>query len=218
MVHKKEDSLTLNILAGIAHFLQEIGIHLKLFGGVSMLTRNLLIGDNIRLTSITEEDMPTVTTWYQDGDFLRLLDAVPAMPRSQEELKKEFLGEPSHNTFRFAIRKADESAIIGIIQLQSILWNHGVSWVAIEVGQEHQGRGYGQEAMKLCLNYAFRELNLHRVQLSVFSYNEPAIRAYEKIGFKHEGTYREFLYRDGKRYDMLLYSILRPEWESLQNL
>lgn len=179
-----------------------------------MLTNNLLIGNRIRLTAITETDLPTVTTWYSDGDFLRLLDAIPAMPRTQDELKSEFLGGKSNNTFRFAIRKLDSEQIIGIIQLQSILWNHGVSWVAIELGPEYRSQGYGQEAMKLCLKFAFHELNLHRVQLSVFSYNESGIGAYEKVGFKQEGTYREFLFRDGKRYDMLLYGILRNEWEA----
>jgi RimJ/RimL family protein N-acetyltransferase len=52
------------------------------------------------------------------------------------------------------------------------------------------------------------------VQLTVFSYNLRAIALYEKIGFKREGVYRECLHRDGRRHDMILYGILRPEWEA----
>jgi RimJ/RimL family protein N-acetyltransferase len=60
------------------------------------------------------------------------------------------------------------------------------------------------------------ELNLHRVQLTVFSYNERAIALYEKLGFQREGVYREFIQRDGRRYDMYLYGLLRREWKANQ--
>jgi RimJ/RimL family protein N-acetyltransferase len=63
-----------------------------------------------------------------------------------------------------------------------------------ERGQHcHWGKGYGYEAMQLVLRFAFDELNLHRVQLTVFSYNERVIVLYEKLGFQHKGKYREYL-------------------------
>ena len=72
--------------------------------------------------------------------------------------------------------------------------------------------------MRLALKFAFDELNLHRVQLTVFAYNDRAIALYEKLGFQREGTFREFLHRDGARYDMYLYGLLRREWEARQTL
>jgi len=62
--------------------------------------------------------------------------------------------------------------------------------------------------------FAFDELNLHRVTATVFSNNERSIALFEKLGFRREGVYREFLQRDGRRYDMYLYGLLRPEWEA----
>ncbi len=53
----------------------------------------------------------------------------------------------------------------------------------------------------------------HCVCLTVFSYNENATALYERLGFTREGSYREHLERDGRRYDMYLYGLLRPEWE-----
>jgi RimJ/RimL family protein N-acetyltransferase len=76
------------------------------------------------------------------------------------------------------------------------------------------GKGYGNEATRLALGFAFNELNLHRVQLTVFDYNSRAIHLYEKLGFQQEGIYREFLQRDGRRFDMYLYGLLRHEWEA----
>ena len=78
--------------------------------------------------------------------------------------------------------------------------------------------GYGREAIELTLKFAFHELNLHRIQLTVFSYNERAIALYESFGFKREGVFREHLQRDGRRYDMYLFGLLRHEWELTQEL
>ncbi len=59
---------------------------------------------------------------------------------------------------------------------------------------------------------AFDELGLHRLTATVFSYNPRSIALLEKLGFRREGTFREFLLRDGERHDMLLYGLLRREW------
>lgn len=68
------------------------------------------------------------------------------------------------------------------------------------------------------MDFAFRELNLHRLQLITISYNERAINLYEKLGFKREGVYREAVFRDGKRYDMYLYGILDREWSQIKSI
>ena len=105
--------------------------------------------------------------------------------------------------------------MVAFVSLEDILWAHGVAWLGIGIGDRDQwGKGYGRDAISLVLSYAFRELNLHRVQLSVFEYNERAIALYEKLGFRQEGVYREFMQREGRRYDMYLYGILRSEWEA----
>ena len=66
--------------------------------------------------------------------------------------------------------------------------------------------------MNLLLRFAFTEVNLRRVTLAVFEYNPRAIRTYEKVGFRHEGRLRQFLNKEGRRWDMLFMGILREEW------
>ena len=73
-------------------------------------------------------------------------------------------------------------------------------------------QGYGAEAMRMLLDYAFEELGMNRVGLSVFEFNEDAISTYEKLGFREEGRLRGALKRDGAFYDAILMSILEPEW------
>jgi RimJ/RimL family protein N-acetyltransferase len=77
-------------------------------------------------------------------------------------------------------------------------------------------KGYGSDAMRVILRYAFTELNLHRVSLNVFEYNPRAVRSYEKVGFKPEGRSRGVLHRAGRRWDLIFMGILFEEWEAQQ--
>jgi RimJ/RimL family protein N-acetyltransferase len=181
-----------------------------------MLTTDVLQTNRVRLGIITDDDLPTIGRWYQDITFLRLLDARVAALQRESELREWIDGSYKSSTaYLFGIRLIDNDALIGYLELEGILWNHGTAWLAIGIGEaEARGKGYGYEAIQMALSYAFGELNLHRVQLTVFSYNVPAIALYEKLGFQREGTYREMLHRDGQRYDMFLYGILRHEWQN----
>lgn len=181
-----------------------------------MIGSNILRGQKVRLTALSKEDLPVFSRWYEDAGYGRLLDAVPAAPKSKDAWAAWL--EEQHKLedgFLFAIRSLDEDALLGYVELDGILWSHQNGWVAIGLGdRENWGKGYGREAMELALRFAFDELNLHRVQLTVFSYNERAINLYENMGFTREGVFREHLQRDRQRHDMYLYGLLRREWEA----
>ena len=176
---------------------------------------NLFSGPRVRLTAVRPDDVPAVTRWYEDSEFSRQYDASPAFPRPAARVHN-YLFEPekSESAFRFGIRLHHSDDLIGLVDLDSIVWTSGVGWLAIGIGEPlYRGQGYGSEAMALLLRFAFHELNLHRVQLTVFSYNLRAIHLYERLGFVREGVMREFLYRDRQRFDVLLYGLLAREWE-----
>ncbi len=179
------------------------------------MEENFLRGETVRLTGLTREDIPTVARWTQDAGYMRLLDGRPAFPKSADDLTKQMEeGQKGENSFLFAIRPSNGEELIGYAQIDGISWSNQVAWVEIGIGDRtYWGQGYGYEAMSILLRFAFAELNLHRLQLTVFGYNERAIALYEKLGFQREGVFREFLHRDGQRYEMFLYGLLRREWE-----
>ena len=153
------------------------------------ISRNLWRGEVIRLTAITKEDYPALARWYQDAGFLRLWNADPAKPQTEAEIGKWLEEEAKkQNTFHFAIRPLAGDELLGLLELDSILWNQGCGWIAIGFGnREHWGKGYGGEALRLLLDYAFGELNLHRVQLTVFAYNERAIALVREARLRARG-------------------------------
>lgn len=184
-----------------------------------MLNTDLLIGHNLRLTSLKEDDLNIFENWYNDVKFLRHYDMIAAFPKSQPQLL-EILRDIRNSSDRyiFAVRTLKENKFIGVTGFENILWTNGVATIYIGIGDNtFRGRGFGKESLKLTMEFGFQELNLHRIQLTVLSYNDPAIKLYESLGFKREGVFREFIHRDGKKYDMYLYGILRSEWEDMNS-
>ena len=175
----------------------------------------LLEGTRLRLTALTTDDLPVVVRWHQDPGFLRMYDARPAKPRTEGDLREWIEAQNrSNNAFLFAIQ-SHESELVGLVEIDGILWAHGVGSIAYCIGvAAERGKGYGTEAGELALAFAFHEINLHRMEATVFSYNRSSIRLLERHGFVREGVHREFLERNGQRHDMLLYGLLRREWEA----
>lgn len=93
---------------------------------------------------------------------------------------------------------------------------HRGCYLTIDVLQEHWGKGYGGEAIEWGLGFAFRMANLHRVTLTAFSYNERALRLYERLGFARESCMREDVWYDGAWHDSIWFGMLEDEWRARQ--
>jgi RimJ/RimL family protein N-acetyltransferase len=190
-------------------------------GEAAMMTdKALLEGELVHLVA---EDVKTIaetfSRWYRDSEYWRLMASNPAMPHSPQSIKKwlEKLEQnnPPAESFWFLVRTLEDDKLIGEVELDGVQWAHGDTFVGISLGErEYWGRGYGTDAMRVMLRYAFMELNLFRVSLNVYGYNRRAIRSYEKVGFKYEGQARKVIHRDGKRFDLMFMGILREEWEA----
>lgn len=106
---------------------------------------------------------------------------------------------------------------IGIICLTGMPANNAhrqSAQMAISMLAEHQGKGYGTEAVRFLLDWAFLFANLNCVRLRTLDNNVASQRVYEKAGFVHEGRLRQNNYWDGKWHDTILMSVLRDEWQA----
>lgn len=173
-------------------------------------------GTLVKLDPIdAENDSASISAWIMDGEYARLEDASLAViyPVSAT---KDYIEKQLKSSYYFSILTRKECKMIGFLEVDGINWPAREGWVGIGIGdREFRGKGYGTDAMRLALRFAFLELNLNRVSLTVFEYNQRGIRSYEKVGFKEEGKERQALERDGKRWDMIFMGILKSDWESL---
>ncbi|WP_044482393.1 GNAT family N-acetyltransferase [Paenibacillus antibioticophila] len=178
---------------------------------------NLFQGNRVKLTALTEQDAEIYADWSNDSEYLRNLDTDYARPRSAEGYKSDIQATISDLTqMEFGIRQIDNHKLIGFAALNGIEWNNRAAHLAIGIGEkEYRSKGYGTEAIRLLLRYAFHELNLNRVGLDVNDNNTAAIRAYEKCGFTVEGRMREGILRDGVKIDRIYMGLLYREWIAL---
>lgn len=177
---------------------------------------NLFHGRMLRLAAPDASDHAVVRRWSDDAEFLRRLQLNYVRPFSIDEIPQTYLGGSSGSNFlHFRLRTLADDRLVGYVVLYDIYWNLQVANVGIAIGDPaDRGRGYGRDGMELLLRYAFHELNLHRIALTVLARNTSAKQLYERVGFQVEGIMRDNDFRDGVRGDDVMMSILAPEWRA----
>lgn len=105
----------------------------------------------------------------------------------------------------------DPAVVVGHIELSGARTKDRCGTIGVALCRDQIGQGYGTDAMRVIVDYAFREMGLHRVQLTVAPFNPAGIRAYRKAGFVEEGRRREGVWHDGQWYDEVLMSIIDHE-------
>ena len=159
--------------------------------------------------------------WLNDPEVRRgLLIHLPISQAEEEVWFENMLKRPKEQRpLLIEVRQKDSASAgeswipIGNCAFDDIDWRNRSGVVGIVIGEKsYWNQGYGTETMLLLLKHGFQTLNLNRISLLVFANNQPAIRAYEKAGFAHEGRMRQAEYRDGQYLDVLLISVLREEW------
>jgi RimJ/RimL family protein N-acetyltransferase len=182
--------------------------------------KDIYRGSLVRLCGESPEVLAKAfAKWDRDTEQHRLADSDPAQLWSEKKIKEfvEKNGEKNPQSFRFSVRTMADDTLIGGVGLWVNSWTHADAWLGISIGErDYWGRGYGSEAVRLAVQYGFLELNLRRVTLGLHSYNERALKAYQKAGFKMEGTTRGEGLRDGQRYDCFYMGILQDEWLTAQ--
>ncbi len=186
----------------------------------NMISKDVLKGSLVRLAPFKADDAEQMSRWTEDYDYLRRMDTDWAVPDTVDQFReKDRRGSRGKNSVEFRLRTIEDDQLIGFVALHSVEWNNQACLMAIGIGHpDYRSKGYGTDALQLILQYAFLELNLNRVGLDVIEYNERAVRAYEKVGFKREGSMRAAVLRDNRSYDRLILGILRSEWLELHNM
>ena len=172
-----------------------------------------LVGESVELRRHDRANYPLYARWYGDEEIWHLTSwmSQPMQRAAVERLFEE--REKSSIDDSFAIHREDEDEPVGVIALSNISEANASADLSVIVGEaEARDQGLGTEAIRLILSYAFEELGLNSVALSVFDFNEAAIHTYENLGFEREGRMREAIRRDDGFHDAILMRILAADW------
>jgi RimJ/RimL family protein N-acetyltransferase len=194
----------------------------KSFGGTMFdIQTPLFEGTDIRFGPIDHEKDPEVESrWTHDSDFMRLMETSPARPLSAAMIKKQYEKlekqiEEDKNLYHFMIRLREDERLIGKASVGRIEWANGNGFIQLGIGAaEDRRKGYGTQALRMLLRFAFAELNLFRVSANVPEYNEGALALLRKFAFVQEVCRRKSLERDGRRWDLYVFGLLNEEWRA----
>ena len=176
-----------------------------------------LAGDLVVLRRHAPENLEAFRRWYGDPEVARLTRYEDG-PMRADEIDRFFTARViGLDSLALAVHVKETNRLIGSCAFSQLDGDNGSGLFHITIGEKDcWGQGYGTEATRLMLDHAFGALGLHRVSLTVFAFNERAIRSYRKVGFTVEGHAREAIFREGQYWDEIAMSILEPEWRAIR--
>lgn len=175
-----------------------------------------LIGNHLYLSPIDiEHETPILTKWlnedaaiaYFNGFYDRLLD---------EQKTNEMMSKWNEGPFFFSIVLHENNTFIGHISLFNFGSHEQYATMGIYIGNEYRQHGYGKEAIKLLIDYAFDTQRLNAIHLEVFGFNQNAFEIYKKMGFKECGRWHHSLYHKGMSHDIILMELLREDYQGVE--
>ena len=188
-----------------------IGSRLLVGGSPFGYPRRMLQGERVLLRPPKREDTPVIHEYWSDLEMQSRASNRAPRPRTVEDTQTLLDDlEKRDDHVRFVIEVDGE--IVGDCSLHDIDFHNRACEVGISLGRPHWGQGYGQDALRSLVDYAFRHYNMHRVALEVLADDPRAVGCYRKVGFVEEGRLRQRDWRDGEYHDVLVMGILDTEW------
>ena len=183
-----------------------------------MMQTPLFQSENLHLMSVdVDRDAPVEANWTMNMDYARHIGDSPVRPRTIFEMKRYYQAlnkriSERGNVFHFAVHLRRDDRLVGFMRMDDVQWSNGVGYLSLALGDREVRGHFEAELLDLALRYAFRELNLFRVEVHVPDNDEPDKALYEKNGFTLEARRRAVYFMHGRLWDMLHYGLLLPEW------
>ncbi len=173
-----------------------------------------IVGDVIALGPFRRDLVPLLQRWMNDFGARRNLGGVAPQTLEQEMAWYE-RAATDENQVSFMIYEHANWRPIGTTGLMEINYRNGRADFGILIGEaDARGKGYGTEATRLTLDYAFTGLGLHNVALTVGEWNIAGQRAYEKAGFREYGRRRQCWMMGGRRWDEIAMDCIATDFTS----
>lgn len=178
----------------------------------------VLRGEKVLLRAVERSDVEVLAGIDQDPATWRLVSDRPYVPTTVADALKaydegeRFRAEDDHVPFAV---EAD-GVVVGYASLWEVDRFNRRAHLGLGLAPEARGKGYGTDATRVLLRYAFADCGLNRVQLEALASNEQGLAAYRKAGFVVEGVARQDAWVDGGFVDQVVMSVLAQEWWAAQ--
>jgi RimJ/RimL family protein N-acetyltransferase len=172
--------------------------------------RFMIAGEHVILRAFEREDAERCYRWMNDPNIVRTLKSRYPIAFQSE---MEWIERAMHSTSierHFAIERRDDRSHIGNASVHDIDWVSRAAWFGLFVGEPTAwNRGFGTDAIRTLVRFAFEEMNLRKLRIHVFDYNEKAKHVLVAQGFVEEGKLLRDFYREGVYHDIVILSMFR---------
>lgn len=172
--------------------------------------RFMIAGEHVILRAFEREDAERCYRWMNDPNIVRTLKSrYPiAFQNEIEWLDRAMHGDGAER--HFAIERRDDRTHIGNASIHDIEWVSRTAAFGLFIGEPSAwNRGFGSDAIGTLMRFAFEEMNLRKLRINVFDYNERAKHVLESHGFVQEGRLVREFYREGSYHDLVILSVFR---------
>lgn len=170
-----------------------------------------LVGENCYLSPISPEDAEVVVKWSNNLDVSICTGEASDMITYNKQ--KNYIESTINSGYGFLIISKSNDEPVGTCRLKHVDLINRRAELGIFIGEKSCWNiGIGTEAIKLILDFGFNIINIRNIMLEVYSFNERAIKAYEKCGFKEMGRRRKSIIYGNKEYDVVYMDILSEEF------
>ncbi|HSQ58847.1 MAG TPA: GNAT family N-acetyltransferase [Acidobacteriota bacterium] len=173
--------------------------------------------ERLRLRHLTERDVPALFAVFSDPEVMRYWSSPPQQSEAEaarllEEIHEAFL---TRRLFQWGVARREDDFVIGTATL--FRWDraHRRAEIGYAIARPSWGKGFASEAVRELIRFAFRELDLHRLEADADPRNAASLRVLERHGFRREGLLRERYHQLGEIQDAAILGLLRREWEAL---
>lgn len=182
-----------------------------------------LIGERVALAFLEVEDSEEFLDLVNSsreylGKWLPWVESFSSLMDAYSHIEAYSLQQGMSNGGLWGIRRLEDGALLGVICLQWIHWEHQSASLEYWLGEPYTGDGYASEALRLVQQYCFNSLQLNRLELHVACKNEKSEALARRVGFVEEGLCRDYEYLHGIYWDHHIFSILAREYHSFTNV
>ena len=174
----------------------------------------LLQGDRVRFRALEDHDLPDLVRWWRDPEW-SVLQQMIVRPRPDvpvTEMFRSWSSSERGGDVGFSVVDRESDVLVGHVTLFGGALPVRAATLAVMIGSEHVGQGFGTDAVRVLTDYGFREMGLNRIEIRVHAFNDRAQAVYRRIGYRQEGVRRDATFHDGRFHDEVVMSVLAHEW------
>lgn len=172
-----------------------------------------IYGEKVMLRAMEPEDMELLREAMNDPEMEQMVGGW-SLPISRAGQHKWYENNfDNKSTIRLIIVELETEMAVGLIYLTNIDWKNRNASRGIKLFRtETRGKGIARDASFTLMKYAFEELNLHRLNSEILSYNHASIKYYERCGGVREGVKRQAVFKNGEYHDVYCYGVLYQDF------